>query len=269
MHSAFIQERNGDLMSLSSFVINMAVPAPKIEIFDRFLFVGPHPDDIEIGAGATAAKLVNSGKKVCFLICTDGRFGLENAPEGTTPEQLIEIRKQEATDSAAVLGVTDVRFLGLSDGGAYSLDDLYRGIANVIGEFRPDVIFAPDPCVKCECHADHLNAGEAVRRLSFFAPFQNIMDNYGAKSADVKAAAFYMTASPNRFVKTKGLKALQLDAILKHKSQFPEGSKAFNELGSYISIRSAFFGIRTISGGAEGFRVLGKTQMHCLPEAAK
>ena len=44
-------------MSISSAVIKLAAPLPKIEQFDSFLFIGPHPDDIEIGAGATAAKL--------------------------------------------------------------------------------------------------------------------------------------------------------------------------------------------------------------------
>ena len=62
-------------MSLTSIALKFAVPVPKLENFQRYLFVGPHPDDIEIGAGATAAKLASQGKTVCFLVCTDGRFG--------------------------------------------------------------------------------------------------------------------------------------------------------------------------------------------------
>ena len=42
-------------MSLMKLILKAAVPTPKIEAYRRFLFVGPHPDDIEIGAGATAA----------------------------------------------------------------------------------------------------------------------------------------------------------------------------------------------------------------------
>ena len=70
-------------MSITRAVLRFAAPLPKIERFDRFLFLGPHPDDIEIGAGATAAKLAAAGKQVTFLICTDGRYGLDYAPEGT------------------------------------------------------------------------------------------------------------------------------------------------------------------------------------------
>ena len=40
-------------MSLMKHILKAAVPIPKIEACERFLFVGPHPDDIEIGAGAT------------------------------------------------------------------------------------------------------------------------------------------------------------------------------------------------------------------------
>ena len=35
----------------------------------------------------------------------------------------------------------------------------------------------------------------------------------------------------------------------------------------YLKLRAADFGLRSLSGKAEGFRVLGRTQMHCLPEA--
>ena len=87
-------------MSLTRFALRFAAPAPQVEQYERYLFIGPHPDDVEIGAGATAAKLAAAGKQITFLICTDGRYGLENAPAGTAPEELIELRKAEALASA-------------------------------------------------------------------------------------------------------------------------------------------------------------------------
>lgn len=244
-------------------ILKFAAPLPDIEGFDRFLFIGPHPDDIEIGAGATAAKLAKAGKTVRFLVCLDGRYGSESIP----PQELISIRQSEALASAGTLGVSDVRFLGLSDGGFYGQDELERGIARQIGEFSPDVIFAPDPCVQCECHADHLNVGRAVRKLAYFAPYGGIMERLGAKPAPVKALAYYMTAKTNRYVKTSAaLLKLQLSAIFGcHKSQFGNGEG--KAIALYLRLRSAQFGLRTLSGSAEGFRVLGVTHMHCLPEA--
>ncbi|MBQ7644968.1 MAG: PIG-L family deacetylase, partial [Spirochaetales bacterium] len=104
-------------MSLLRRALKIAAPLPKLESFSRYLFIGPHPDDIEIGCGATVSKLVSLGKEVSFLICLDGRFGLTNAPEGTLPKDLIEIRRKEAIESAKMLGVDDVHFLDMQDGG--------------------------------------------------------------------------------------------------------------------------------------------------------
>ena len=257
-------------MSLTSLALSLAAPLPRIEQYERYLFLGPHPDDIEIGAGATAAKLAAVGKQVTFLICMDGRYGLEHAPAGTTPEQLVELRKAEAIASACALGVEDVRFLGLCDGGLYDFEELLRGIARVIGETRPQLIFAPDPDVTSECHVDHRRVGECAKRLAFFAPFAEIMARYGAAPAPAEALAFYMTAKPNRFVETRGLLPRQLEAIFScHKSQFPQGSADTKSIALYLRLRSADFGVRALCGAAEGFRVLGRTQMHCLPEAGR
>ena len=254
-------------MSLTSAVLRLAAPAPKPDGYSRCLFIGPHPDDIEIGAGATVAALTAAGKHVTFLICTDGRYGLEFAPDGTTPEALIEIRKAEAIAGAKALGVTDVRFLGFSDGGNYDTGALFDAMARVVGEVQPEILFAPDPFVASECHADHLNVGQSARTLAFFAPFREIMALHGAQCADVQALAYYMTAHPNRFVKTGAFFQTQLSALACHASQFPAGSAPMRSLELYLKLRAAQFGIRSLKGCAEGFRVLGKTQMHCLPEA--
>ena len=255
-------------MSLTKIILNHAAPVPRIESFQSYLFIGPHPDDIEIGAGATVAALAEMGKRIAFVICTDGRFGTEHAPEGVTPRALIEIRKQEAIASARILGVDDVTFLGFSDGGFYKQSDLIAALAGVIGEKKPDIIFAPDPSVSSECHIDHLNAGLAAKQLAFFAPFEAIMKQYGADAAPVNAAAFYMTAKPNRFMRSGPYLSRQHDAIFNcHKSQFPEGCADISSISLYLKLRSVDFGIRSFKGRAEGFRVLGRTHMHCLPEA--
>ena len=255
-------------MSMLRTILKVAVPLPNIETYQRFLFVGPHPDDIEIGAGATAAKLAAMGKEICFLVCLDGRFGDGNAPEGIRGEALVALRKQEAMASAAMLGVTDVRFLELSDGGFYEQTELVQKLARVVGDFQPDVILAPDPCVTSECHADHLNVGNAARQVAYFAPYGGIMAGYGAQAAPVQALAYFMTAKPNRFVKTTGYLSQQLESVFRcHLCQFPEGCADAKSIPLYLKLRALGFGIRSGKGCAEGFRVLGVTHMHCFPEA--
>jgi len=257
-------------MGLTKTILKFATPLPKIETYNRFLFIGPHPDDIEIGAGATAAKLAEMGKEIRFLVCIDGRFGTTNAPEGLEGDRLVEVRRQESLTSAGKLGVTDVHFLNHKDGGFYEQKDLILGIAKEVGDFAPDVIFAPDPCVTSECHTDHLNVGNAAKQIAYFAPYREIMQEYGAKAAPVKALAYYMTAKPTQYIKTSGYLKKQIDAIFtSHLSQFPEGCGDAQSIPLYLKLRSIDFGIRSLKGSAEGFRVLGVTQMHCLPEAGK
>lgn len=254
-------------MSITRLALRIAAPLPRIEDYERYMFIGPHPDDIEIGAGATAAKLAAAGKKVCFLICIDGRFGSDTI----APEELIAIRQLEARASAAALGVDDVRYLPFCDGGFYDTRELVSAIAKAVGDFKPDVIFAPDCCVTSECHPDHLNVGRAASEIAYLAPYSLLMAEHGAQAAPVKAIAYYMTAKPNRYVKTSAaLLKKQLASIFDcHRSQFPSGCPEAKSIAMYLRLRSADFGLRRLCGHAEGFRVLGVTQMHCLPEAGK
>lgn len=253
-------------MSITRIALKFAAPLPRLESFERYLFVGPHPDDIEIGAGATVSRLTSLGKQVTFLICTDGRYGDENT--NLRGQALADCRREEAIRSAALLGVKDVRFLNLSDGGFYTREELVAGIARVIGQVQPQVLFAPDPCVDSECHTDHLNVGQAVRNLACFAPNPGIMALFGAQPAPVKMLAYYMTAKPNQFVSTCGHVQKQLEAIFScHLSQFPAGNAAAASIRLYLKLRAMDFGLHSLKGQAEGFRVLGPTQMHCLPEA--
>ena len=250
-------------------IIKHAAPVPSLESFNSFLFVGPHPDDIEIGAGATAAKLAAAGKRVCFLICIDGRFG--DSLSTFKGDELAEERKREALASAAFLGIHDVRFLGFKDGACYECSELEKAIAAVISDFSPDVILCPDPDVISECHQDHLNVGRICKELANFAPYENIFQTrFGLKAAPVKALAFYMTAKPNSFVSTRGLLERQLDSVFKyHLSQFPAGCDDAKSITLYLRLRAYSFGLKRLCKTAEGFRILGRTHMHCLPEAGE
>mgnify|MGYP003295738826 CR=1 FL=1 len=68
----------------------------KIESFENFLFIGPHPDDIEFGCGGLISKLKELNTKVTYVIMTDGGAGT-NDPS-ITPEMMKEI---EATNKKA------------------------------------------------------------------------------------------------------------------------------------------------------------------------
>jgi LmbE family N-acetylglucosaminyl deacetylase len=73
------------------------------------LAVAAHPDDAELGCGATLARLAAAGKLVGVLDLTAG----EGATRGS-----VEARRAEAAAAARALGVAWRTCLGLPDGGS-------------------------------------------------------------------------------------------------------------------------------------------------------
>jgi len=89
-------------------ILKALAPLPRIVKHKNAVFVGPHPDDIEIGAGGTAATLVRLGARVTFVVCTDGGGGAFD--DAVDPATLVTRRREEALRGASVLGVDDVRY---------------------------------------------------------------------------------------------------------------------------------------------------------------
>lgn len=253
-------------MFLNRLLIKMIAPPPKIETYGRHLFVAPHPDDVEIAAGSTVARLCREGKEVYFLVCTDGRYGTKD--ENLSQEELVEIRKREQLASAELLGVKDVIFLPYRDGGLYDEDDLRKDIAKTIAEIKPDVVYAADPKLYPECHPDHLKSARATAAAYIFSSFRNVMRDFGYDgSADPKALAFFYTGRPNRRVKTKKQDVRKmLDAFAVFKSQFPDEREA-SSLRLYMRMRSRLNGLRGLHLNADAFRVQNNLTVHCCAEA--
>ena len=64
------------------------------------VFVQPHPDDNEVGAGGTAAKLAAIGCRVVAVTVTDGRHG---AVGNVNPTHLAHRRQRELEAACEVL----------------------------------------------------------------------------------------------------------------------------------------------------------------------
>ena len=61
---------------------------------DYYLMViTPHPDDSEFGVAGTVARLTREGKKVVYVVCTNGDKGTSD--RSVKPEELARIREQE------------------------------------------------------------------------------------------------------------------------------------------------------------------------------
>lgn len=129
----------------------------------RVLVLAPHPDDETLGCGATIARLVARGAHVAVVIVSDGGKG---DPEGRWGD-VVQVRKSEAECATRILGVTDLRFLGLPDGELVCNRELEERIRAEIDRVAPQWIFST---ALRDCHGDHRAVAMAVRRVVALRP---------------------------------------------------------------------------------------------------
>lgn len=136
---------------------------------ERVLAVAAHPDDLDFGASGTIAGWTAKGIEVVYVIVTDGDAGGfdPDVPRDRVPE----IRRAEQQAAAGCVGVTDVRFLGYSDGRLELSTELRRDLTRVIRQVRPQRMIIPSPerdwTFIAASHPDHLTTGEAAMRAVY------------------------------------------------------------------------------------------------------
>lgn len=237
---------------------------PKLEDIHSALFIQPHPDDNEIGAGGTMAKLVSMGVPVWGLTVTEGRGGSNIY----TPEKLAEIRKIEASNAMDILGVVNLGCLGYHDNNPIVHEDLVKKIVEVIRTVKPDAIFTVDARLPNEMHPVHLQVGKAVeeafmRASQVYYPFEDHCKHDNAHT--VKTIGFYFTNDENTIVDITDVYDLKKKAIMAHASQIDEKTMAL-----YDTL------FRAISGDQNGkiverIKLLSSIHTHCffVPEFLK
>lgn len=248
-----------------SLLLKRFVPLPKLTEYETYLFIGPHPDDIEVACAPTVKRLTDAGKTVHFLIVTDGRMGaVDPALSG---DALVEIRSAEARASAELLGASSVTFLPFHDAGDDTAENVAKAILSEIVRLKPQVIFAPDPDVISECHPDHIKVGKAAKTAFTFAPFPPILREYGiAGSHAPSALAFYYTDRPNAYIDVSKTFGAREKALRLFPGQFT--SEGLSSMLPYFRLRAMRFGLRRLCPLADGYRALSPVHAHCFPEAS-
>lgn len=128
------------------------------------LVFAPHPDDEVIGCGGAIAFHVARGDPVHVIHLTGGEAG---DPKGLAGGDLVAVRRREAREAAAVLGVKEIVALGFSDGRLAPNEELIARLVKEIDRVCPAVAYAPSPL---ECHPDHLAASFAAAAALAKAP---------------------------------------------------------------------------------------------------
>jgi bacillithiol biosynthesis deacetylase BshB1 len=122
-----------------------------------YLFIAPHPDDAELGAGGTILLLKSHGARV-------GVFDLTSCEP--TPHGSNEMRRSETVAATAILGVDWRGNLGLPNRSLMADLDARRKLAIAVREQRPRVLFAP---FWDDAHPDHVQASQLTDAARFWA----------------------------------------------------------------------------------------------------
>jgi LmbE family N-acetylglucosaminyl deacetylase len=135
---------------------------PLPEDWSSALCVVAHPDDMEFGAAAAVARWTGQGKRVVYCMVTSGEAGID----GMQPTECRRVREAEELESARIVGVDTVEFLGQPDGILEYGVPLRRQIAAVVRRHRPDVVVTSnfrDTWGGASLNqADHIATGRAV-----------------------------------------------------------------------------------------------------------
>ncbi len=135
---------------------------PLTEDWERALCVVAHPDDMEFGGAAAVARWTEQGKQVVYCMVTSGEAGID----GMVPDEARRVREAEQVESARIVGVDEVDFLGLPDGILEYGVDLRRVICEEVRLHRPEIVitnnFRDTWGGRNLNQADHIATGKAV-----------------------------------------------------------------------------------------------------------
>jgi len=148
----------------------------------RVIFVGAHPDDIELGAGGTLIKHLKRGDRVLYVVLSRGEGG-------GNPEK----RLHEVLEVVNSLGVESYRLFSFPDTRFHErFTEIKNAVEKLVEEFKPTRIYTHS---LGDSHQDHKTTAEAVkiagRRvpqiLSFWSPltYNNFHPVYFIDISDV------------------------------------------------------------------------------------
>jgi LmbE family N-acetylglucosaminyl deacetylase len=197
--------------------------------------IGAHPDDIEIGAGASIAVHRNRGDTVRFIILTKG---------GKVAER--EQRRAEAERAAEILNVDDVQFLDYEDTKVPYDQSTVDELEAKLSAIDPDRVYIH---AEEDTHQDHRRAAKASITASRDV---NQVLAFEAPSTRSSFAPQYYNSVPEGVIEGK------IEAIRSHESQ---QEKKYLEAEAMKGL-ARFRGRQANSTYAEAFQVIRINNMY-------
>lgn len=205
------------------------------------MVIGAHPDDDDFGTAATCALWARQGKKIAWVVMTDGAEGSE--VPGLIDTALMLQREQEQRMACEVYGVLAVEFLRFHDGHLTNTEEARKAIVRLIRRYRPRVvfthdpsthIFAPDPDEKPDDtaylnHPDHRATGNIVLDAIFPAvgnprSYRELLAE-GLQPYRVHELYLFFSDKENTYIDVGETIDLKAQGLQCHVTQFGAGTK--------------------------------------------
>ena len=220
-----------------------------------FLAFGAHPDDVELGCGATIAKLVSQGKKVGIVDLTRGELGTRGSAE---------IRTKETKEASKILGISTRENMDFKDGFFRNDKEHQLKIVEVIRKYQPDFVFCNAPNDR---HIDHPKGSQLVVEASFLSGLSKINtdDSFGNNQKQWRPKNIYhyiqwKNLDPDFIFDVSGFHKTKMDAVKCYSSQFydpkskePETPISTKNFLDFIQSRANDFGRLIGVEHGEGF----------------
>lgn len=241
------------------------LPTPDLLSAKSILCIQPHPDDMEIGAGGTLARLSESGANLIYLTITDGSVGTYDRDVKT--ENLVKTRRAETEKSGSLVGVKDFLWFDYPDGGTLPLEDVRTEITHIIRKHRPEAVMVCDPWLPYEAHSDHTKTGLATTEACLLSSMPNFCPadlQEGLEPYSPEMIALYYTAYPNTFIDVTRTWDIKIKAIDCHKSQF-YGEKA-EKLKAILTAKAESWSDGQDVRYVEALKVLSIDHLHIIED---
>jgi LmbE family N-acetylglucosaminyl deacetylase len=201
-----------------------------LDEINRALVITAHPDDVDFGAAGTIANFTDRGATVTYCVVTDGQAG--GFDDSIPRPKMASIRREEQTNAASKVGVSDLVFLGWMDGEVESGLELRRDLSRVIREYRPQVVLTQSPALNLRriyaSHPDHI----AVAQSAIAAVYPDARNPYaftdlitnGLEPWAVDEIWVMGHPEPDEFVEITPQMERKISALLCHESQHRDPS---------------------------------------------
>jgi len=184
------------------------------------LAIGAHPDDVELGCGATIAKEIFLGKKVGILDLTRGELGTRGSAG---------IRDDEAKKAAEILKISIRENLAFADGFFVNDKKNQLEVIKIIRKYKPTVVLcnAID-----DRHIDHPKGSKLVSDACFLSGLVKIETELnGARQEAWRPKQVYhyiqwKNLEPDFVVDVSGFIETKLKAVKAYSSQFYDPTSA-------------------------------------------